>query len=1076
MADLDGNVNVEQALIALKKGTQLIKYSRKGRPKLCPFRLSPDETTLIWISHRGERNLNLSCVSQIISGQRTAVFRRYLCPEKDSLSFSLLYRNSERSLNLNCKDKAEADVWFTGLKALISPGRRHRHRHTRSDFSNFQLQGSIDFTHDSHPFSATVKYPSSSPHGRVSIDSVSRDTLFNWANSDVGLERVNMQLRGGAGDNFRLSVSSAGSGIDDIESLGDVYVWGEVWADGVSSDGLGNQVPLKTDVLIPKLLESNVVLDAQQIASGVRHTALVTRQGELFTWGEECGGRLGHGIDKDFSRPCLVEFLAVTNVEFVECGEYHTCAVSTSGDLFSWGDGTHGAGLLGHGNDISHWIPKRIIGPLEGLQVISVACGTWHSALATSNGKLFTFGDGAFGVLGHGDVQSVPYPKEVQSLSGLKTVKVACGLWHTAAIVEVMSQTGSNVSSRKLFTWGDGDKYRLGHGNKETYLQPTCVSSLIEYNFQQVACGHILTVALTTAGQVFTMGGTAYGQLGNPLSDGKSPIMVQDKLVGEFVEEIACGEHHVAALTSRSELYTWGKGANGRLGHGDTHDRKSPTLVECLKDRHVKSISSGSNFMTCICIHKWVSGVDQSVCSGCRQAFGFTRKRHNCYHCGLVHCHSCSSKKALKAALAPTPGKPHRVCDACYAKLKTAEIGHASTFSRGTTPPRRSTDNRERIECVEAKSSRVLLSPITEPVKSLEIRTNKPGTRSDSSSIARASQVPSRLQLKDVAFPSSLSTIQNAFKPVVIPPSPPRTPTANSRSSSPCARRPSPPRSPIPGFSKSIIDSLRKTNDILNQEVSKMHKQIRSLKQKNETRDKEIQKLQKNVEEATSLAGEIYSKHQVENEFIKSIKDQLKEMTNRLPPEVSGCNSLKIMHDQAEDFLRKIAESETPSYLPSNLQSDQLNATTDITASDGDTAKPRELKPEDNEDAAGIDSSQDGGKVQESNGPSTSSGGAEVPPQSSEHGSGSLNSSRPRIEEETETDEQFAPGVFVTLIVRPGGNKIFKRVRFSKRRFDEQQAEEWWSKNKDKVVRTYSPSATNFAPLPVEENVESSSS
>lgn len=243
-----------------------------------------------------------------------------------------------------------------------------------------------------------------------------------------------MSLRIGTGD-FRHSGLNASSGIDDIESLGDVFVWGEVLADGISSDGLGNPVPVKTNVLIPKSLESNVVLDVQQIASGVRHTALVTRQGELFTWGEECGGRLGHGIDKHLSHPCLVEFLAATNVEYVVCGEYHTCAVSTYGDLFSWGDGIHHAGLLGNGTDISHWVPKRIIGPLEGLQVVSVACGTWHSALATSNGKLFTFGDGAFGVLGHGDMESVSYPKEVQSLSGLKTIKVACGVWHTAAIV-----------------------------------------------------------------------------------------------------------------------------------------------------------------------------------------------------------------------------------------------------------------------------------------------------------------------------------------------------------------------------------------------------------------------------------------------------------------------------------------------------------------------------------------------------------------------------------------------------------------------------------------------------------------
>lgn len=662
----------------------------------------------------------------------------------------------------------------------------------------------------------------------MSLDSNSRESPVNSASSDVGSEHAKMQLRTSTGDAVRISVSSTpscssgGSGPDDIESLGDVYVWGEVWYDGISPDGSVSPIPTNTDVLTPKPLESNVVLDVHQIACGVRHIALVTRQGEVFTWGEESGGRLGHGIDRGFSRPRLVEFLAVTNIDFVACGEYHTCAVSTSGDLFTWGDGTHNTGLLGHGTDVSHWIPKRVTGPLEGLQVLSVACGTWHSALATSNGKLFTFGDGTYGVLGHGDRESFPYPKEVQSLSGLKTIKVACGVWHTAAIVEVMGQSGANVSSRKLFTWGDGDKHRLGHGSKETYLVPTCVSSLIDYNFHQLACGHTLTVALTTSGHVFTMGGTAYGQLGNPSSDGRVPCLVQDKLVGEFVEEISCGAYHVAVLTSRSEVYTWGRGANGRLGHGDTEDRKFPTLVDALKDRHVKNIYCGSNFTASICIHKWVSGADQSVCSGCRQAFGFTRKRHNCYNCGLVHCHACSSRKALKAALAPTPGKPHRVCDACYAKLRAAEAGNAPNVNRKVTAPRRSIDSRERLDRAEVRSSRILLSPTTEPVRYLEIKSGKPGTSSDSPSIVRASQVPSLLQLKDIAFPSSLSALQNALKPVMpLSPQP-----SNSRPASPYSRKPSPPRSVSPAFSRSLIESLRKTNEVLSNEVSKLQNQV----------------------------------------------------------------------------------------------------------------------------------------------------------------------------------------------------------------------------------------------------------
>lgn len=34
------SIFILQALIALKKGAQLLKYGRKGKPKFCPFRLS----------------------------------------------------------------------------------------------------------------------------------------------------------------------------------------------------------------------------------------------------------------------------------------------------------------------------------------------------------------------------------------------------------------------------------------------------------------------------------------------------------------------------------------------------------------------------------------------------------------------------------------------------------------------------------------------------------------------------------------------------------------------------------------------------------------------------------------------------------------------------------------------------------------------------------------------------------------------------------------------------------------------------------------------------------------------------
>ena len=46
-----------------------------------------------------------------------------------------------------------------------------------------------------------------------------------------------------------------------------------------------------------------------------------------------------------------------------------------------------------------------------------------------------------------------------------------------------------------------------------------------------------------------------------------------DSLQGKGVVEIACGGAHSAAITASGELYTWGKGRYGRLGHNDSEVR-----------------------------------------------------------------------------------------------------------------------------------------------------------------------------------------------------------------------------------------------------------------------------------------------------------------------------------------------------------------------------------------------------------------------------------------------------------------------------------------------------------------------
>ncbi|EEF36202.1 Ran GTPase binding protein, putative [Ricinus communis] len=1086
MADLVsfGNAerDIEQALIALKKGAQLLKYGRKGKPKFCPFRLSNDETTLIWISSSGERSLKLASVSKIIPGQRTAVFQRYLRPEKDYLSFSLIYNDGKRSLDLICKDKVEAEVWIAGLKALISSGQGGRSKIDGWSDGGLYLDDGRDLTSNSASDSSiSVTREISSPDISVSFNpniSPRSSRPENSPNSDrshVASDNTNMQVKGSGSDAFRVSVSSApstsshGSAPDDCDALGDVYIWGEVIYDNavkIGADKNANYVSTRADVLLPRPLESNVVLDVHHIACGVRHAALVTRQGEVFTWGEESGGRLGHGVGKDVIQPRLVESLAVSTVDFVACGEFHTCAVTMAGEIYTWGDGTHNAGLLGHGNDVSHWIPKRISGPLEGLQVASVTCGPWHTALVTSTGQLFTFGDGTFGVLGHGDRENVAYPREVESLSGLRTIAAACGVWHTAAVVEVIvTQSSSSISSGKLFTWGDGDKNRLGHGDKEPRLKPTCVPALIDYNFHKIACGHSLTVGLTTSGHVFAMGSTVYGQLGNPYADGKLPCLVEDKLSGESVEEIACGAYHVAVLTSRNEVYTWGKGANGRLGHGDIEDRKAPILVEALKDRHVKYIACGANYTAAICLHKLVSGAEQSQCSSCRQAFGFTRKRHNCYNCGLVHCHSCSSRKATRAALAPNPGKPYRVCDSCFVKLN--KVSDASNHNRRNSVPRLSGENKDRLDKAEIRLSKSTLPSNMDLIKQLDTKAAKQGKKADTFSLVRSSQAPSLLQLKDVVFSSAIDLRAKVPKPVLTPSG------VNSRSVSPFSRRPSPPRSatPVPttsglSFSKSVTDSLRKTNELLNQEVIKLRAQVESLKQRCDFQELELQKSAKKVQEAMALAAEESSKSKAAKDVIKSLTAQLKDMAERLPPGVSDSENMKPA------YLTNGLEPNGIHYVDANgerhSRSDSISLTSlasptgnDSTLSNGAQGPAysfRDSFPTNGRDDHPDARLSNGGGVQSSHNVSEGVDGKESRSlQDGENGIRSRDSALAASSNQVEAEwiEQYEPGVYITLVALRDGTRDLKRVRFSRRRFGEHQAETWWSENREKVYEKY---------------------
>ena len=49
------------------------------------------------------------------------------------------------------------------------------------------------------------------------------------------------------------------------------------------------------------------------------------------------------------------------------------------------------------------------------------------------------------------------------------------------------------------------------------------------------------------------------------------------KQAGKQVVQVACGSTYSAAITADGELFTWGRGNYGRLGHGE--HRRTPVAV-----------------------------------------------------------------------------------------------------------------------------------------------------------------------------------------------------------------------------------------------------------------------------------------------------------------------------------------------------------------------------------------------------------------------------------------------------------------------------------------------------------------
>uniref|UniRef100_A0A3Q3IFJ7 Uncharacterized protein n=1 Tax=Monopterus albus TaxID=43700 RepID=A0A3Q3IFJ7_MONAL len=227
--------------------------------------------------------------------------------------------------------------------------------------------------------------------------------------------------------------------------------------------------------------------------------------------GEGQYGRLGQGNSDDLYVPTIISaFQGYVVTQLVtSCGsDGHSMALTETGEVFSWGDGDFGK--LGHGNkDYFKHQFKTMFSQASVIFffLLQLACGFRHSAVVTADGKLLTFGSGESGRLGQRSTSNKMLPERVAALEGYHVGQVSCGLNHTL----VLSLDG-------MFVWafGDGDYGKLGTGSSTAKYYPQVVVPTLEGLFIEdiaVGCEHVLT--LSSTGDVYAWGCNSEGQVTN---------------------------------------------------------------------------------------------------------------------------------------------------------------------------------------------------------------------------------------------------------------------------------------------------------------------------------------------------------------------------------------------------------------------------------------------------------------------------------------------------------------------------------------------------------------------------------
>ena len=368
---------------------------------------------------------------------------------------------------------------------------------------------------------------------------------------------------GGEEKKYRAMVSAGAQSSAVVTKDGELYTWGRNCIGDGSSQNRYSPVNI-TNSDVEGMLPSGEVA---QVSIGYSHSAAVMKNGDLYMWGDNYYGEIGNGVTaSSVKSPKLI----MRNVKTVFCGYHVTAAVTEGGQLYTWGYARNGALGNGISSYESYPMPQKILDNIENVYVSKMSTYSEeyvsNMAAVDINGNLYVWGPGQDYQLGTGSTGNISTPKKI--MTNIKSASIGAG--HGAAVTR----------DGRLYMWGSNEYGQLGNGTKTTEQTP----KLIAGNVDKVSLSGFVTMVLTKDENVYMSGGGKWDKFTRVLSD------VQDISAGGYDSynnynyTIYYGWSAMALLEDGS-VYTWGADNEyGQLGNGTTTASSTPQKISLVPD------------------------------------------------------------------------------------------------------------------------------------------------------------------------------------------------------------------------------------------------------------------------------------------------------------------------------------------------------------------------------------------------------------------------------------------------------------------------------------------------------------